>query len=274
MTRSGNLDGLIADVPGLEAAHLGDFADHLAAGKVSAGAGLGALSSLEVKGLRPARLVHGPPEPGRRQLVEIARVVLLFLRQHAALARADAGPRHLGSLGQRHLGLFAEGSKAHVAHEEGDVQAERPLRLRADDELRAHGVVVGQRTGGELGGEDLEVGPAGEIGERHAHRRNHPVVADLLQAVPGELLDVAVVGLLGRAVDIGVQAQVLVAPVGLRELVVPRRHLGFVHEDRVRAGVDPRAELVQRFLGVVGADAGVEAVVPVVNAADQVVAPD
>ena len=74
--------------------------------------------------------------------------------------------------------------------------------------------------------------------------------------------------------QIGVEAEVLVAVVGLGKPVVPCRDLGFVHEDGVRVGVDPCSELVKRLLGVVRTDAGVVAVVPVVDAADEVVAAD
>ena len=197
VTRSGNRDGLIAGVPGSRSRTWAILPVTLVPGRCPPRARLRPLSPLEVEGLREARLLHRPPEPGGRQLVEVARVALLFLGQHAAFARADAGAGHLGPPGERELGLLAQGAEAHVAHEDGDFEEERPLRPGTDDQLRAHGVVVREGTGGELARENLDVRPAREFGERHPHRRDHPVVADLLQTVPREFLDVVVVGLLG-----------------------------------------------------------------------------
>ena len=116
--------------------------------------------------------------------------------------------------------------------------------------------------------------PARQLGQRHAHGRDFAVMPPFFQAVLRQLLNVLVVGFLRPAVDVGVEAEVFVALVGLGKVDVPGLHLFFVHVDRVVVGVDPGGEFVEGFVVAVRTDAGVVAIVPVVDAADQVVASD
>ena len=78
---------------------------------------------------------------------------------------------------------------------------------------------------------------------------------------------------LGRiAVNVGIETEIVVAPVGLRVVVLPGRDLILVDHDL--AVLDPALELLQHLgIGVL-ADAAVEPVVPAVEPADQIVAVD
>ena len=136
--QSGKRAGEIAACAHLQAAHRGDLAAlTLRPRQVAAGAGLGALAALEVKGLRRLDLVPAEAEARRGQLVEVARVGLLLLGQHAAFARADAGAGQLGAARQRHLGRGRQRAEAHVRHQQRNAQRQRLLRVRADDDLGA-----------------------------------------------------------------------------------------------------------------------------------------
>jgi hypothetical protein len=244
----------------------------LLAGQVPAGAGLGTLPRLEVEGLDAPHLVDVPPEAPRRQLVEVPRVGRVLLGQHAPLAGADARARHLGALGQRLLRLLGERPEAHVGHEDGDVEVQRLLRTGPDHHPRPHGLVVQQRHAVQLGGDELQIVPRRQQGPRDPHGRDRAVVADLAQPVPGQRVDVLAPRLIGGAVHILVQPQVLVAPVGLGVHAGPLGDGVGVHQDLV--ALDPGCEAVQRLGVGVLADAGVQAVVPAVDPADQVGAVD
>ena len=71
---------------------------------------------------------------------------------------------------------------------------------------------------------------------------------------------------------VGVEAEILVPLEGLRVVLPPSADL--VRVDQNLAVLSPRGELGQDFFVIVFADAGIEAVVPVVDAADQVLAVD
>ena len=99
------------------------------------------------------------------------------------------------------------------------------------------------------------------------------MVARLGEAVACITLDQGVVRLLGSAVTgVGVLPEVDRAVEGLRMLQAPGGHLVGIDPDL--AIVDPGRELLQRFGMVIRRDATVEPVIPVVNAADEVVAFD
>ena len=155
-----------------------------------------------------------------------------------------------------------------------DRQPQRLLRPRADDQLGGHRRVVEERQPVELGGDELEVVPARQLGGRHAHGAPRAVVADLGEPLAGQPLDVGVVRLLGGAVGVLVEAEVVVAPVGLGVALGPAADLGLVDVDGVVAGVDPGREAGEGLGVVVLADPGVVAVVPAVDAADEVGAVD
>jgi hypothetical protein len=212
------VDGLIASVPGVEVADRGDLALDLGPGQVAAGAGLGPLPALEVEGLHAGDLVEAPAEARRGVLVEVARALGLLLGEHAALAGGDAGAGLLGAAGEGDLRLLAEGAEAHVADEDRDLEAQRPFGARADDELGGDRGVVEQRLGGELAGDDLDVDHCGSSERGTPMAETAPWWPSLVEAVARELLDVADLVLLGAAVDVGVEAEVLVALELLRVL--------------------------------------------------------
>jgi hypothetical protein len=88
-----------------QAPHLGDASHHLVAREVTAGAGLGALTALEVEGLHLLQQVEAPAEAGGGELVEVAAVLGLLLREHPALAGADPGAAELGTARECRLRL-------------------------------------------------------------------------------------------------------------------------------------------------------------------------
>ena len=98
------------------------------------------------------------------------------------------------------------------------------------------------------------------------------MVTDLAQALPSKLLDQRIVWFLGSTVNVLIEAEIFVALVGLRVGRLPGADLFLV--DPHPAVFHPSFELVQRFVVVVLADAGVDAVVPAVDTADQVVTVD
>lgn len=98
------------------------------------------------------------------------------------------------------------------------------------------------------------------------------MVPDLLQAVRRQLVNESDVGLLDRAVNIGVGSLIGVALERLRVVALPGRDLLLVNPHSTV--FDPRAELVQPLLVVVRADPRLHPVVPLVDAADEVVALD
>lgn len=63
------------------------------------GAGLGALPALEVKRLHPRQEFFTVTEARTGQFIEIAAVLRLFLRQHAAFAAAYPGTGQLRAAG-------------------------------------------------------------------------------------------------------------------------------------------------------------------------------
>ena len=85
--QSGKRDGDTAGVSLNKSAHLSDLSSHLVARQMPAGAGLGTLPTLEVERLDALDLIPGKAEPGRRQFVEVTRVLRLLLGQHAPFAQ-------------------------------------------------------------------------------------------------------------------------------------------------------------------------------------------
>ena len=189
-----------------EAAHLGDAALHLRSGEVAAGSRLRALAELEVERLDLGEHVPAPAEPGRGELVEVARVLALFFGEHAALARADTGARELRAPCQCRLRLLRQRAERHVGDEQRHVEPQRSRRVRSDAHLVADGHLVEQRESRELRGHELDRVPARELLAGHAHRGDEAVVADLREAVRRELVYPHDVGLFDRAVRIGVEA--------------------------------------------------------------------
>ena len=239
---------------------------------MAAGAGLGALPELEVEGLDVPDLVDRPAEPTGRQFVEVPRVLLLLLGQHAALTGTDPRAGPLSAERESCLRLLRESAEAHVGHEQRNVESERSVGGLPDRDIGADLCVVEQRAPCELGRDDLDRIPTRQAVAWHPHRCHRAVVPDLRQPIGGQLADIGDVRLVGSAVRILIGALVCVAVPGLRMFAFPGQHL--IEVDDHLAVVDPRRELLQPFVVVVGADSGAEAVVPAVYAAHQILAAD
>jgi hypothetical protein len=78
--------------------------------------------------------------------------------------------------------------------------------------------------------------------------------------------------LLVRAVRVLIESEIGVPIVRLGILVMPRCDFRFVNQNSVGVMVDRAAELVQNLLIVVFGNPGIQTIVPVVNAANEVVA--
>ena len=75
-----------------------------------------------------------------------------------------------------------------------------------------------------------------------------------------------------RAVDVGVQAQVLVPVVWLGMFDAPGDNFIFVHVHGIVTGINPGGEFMQSFGVVIFAHAGVVAIIPIVDTTNQVAA--
>ena len=173
---------------------------------------------------------------------------------------------------QSGLGLLGEGTEAHVRHEDRDVEPQRLVGVRADAHRGVDLDLVEQRETGQLGGDELDPVPRRKLFAGHAHGRHRPVRARLGQAVGRELVDEADERLLHHHVRVAVVplVDVRVERLGVAHEVVG--HLECIDVDTVV--LDPAGELLQRLGVVVGAHPGVDAVVPAVQAAQQVVPVD
>ena len=132
------------------------------------------------------------------------------------------------------------------------------------------GVELGEAR--ELCGHELDVVPVGELLARDAHRADRAVHARLAEPVGGQLVDVHHERLLRDHVRVAVVALVHVGVERLRVAHHEAQHLVAIDEQVV--AVERAGELLQHLGVVVGADPRVDAVVPAVQPADQVVALD
>ena len=228
------------------------------------------MTSFEVEGLALRDLVETPSEPGRREFVEVPAVRFLLFGEHASFAGADAGAGQLGARGERDLGLLRERAEAHVAYEEGDVQTKGLGGSGPDDELRLDRIVVHERACGQLGGQKLDILPAGQIGEGDPHGRHSPMVSNTGEPITSQRLDVPVVRLLRRTMDVLVQTEIVVASVRLRIRLGEGHDLGLVDPDHILVHIDLGRETMKSLVVVVLADPGVVPIVPTVNPADEV----
>ncbi len=165
---------------------------------MTARARLGALPALEMKGLHPGQQFLAIAELRAGQLVAIARILRLLLGQHAALPRTDAGARPLRAPGQGDLRLLGQGTEAHVRDQQRHPEHQRLLRLRPHHQLGGDRHVLHQGPGRQLRHHELQLVPMGQFTARHAHGHHGPVMAELRQALSGQLVDELEGGLLRR----------------------------------------------------------------------------
>ena len=207
-----------------KAPHLGDLAGHLGSGQMAAGAGFGALSALEVKCLHLLKMLEIPPETGGGKFIEVSLVVLLLFGKHAAFAGTDSGAGQLRARGQSDLGLLRERSKAHITDEQRDIQYQwlfgrRPDHCRGIDRL-----VLQQRQSRQLPGHQLDRLPLRQLIPGHAHGRHRSVVADVVQAVCREFVDVCDERFVGGVGRLDPAALIAVILVGHRVGALEVRH--------------------------------------------------
>ena len=164
---------------------LGDFGCR----KMPPGAGLRALTALEVERLHVRQQVPAPAELSRRQLVQIAAVRSSLLSERTAFSGADSGTGELSALSERNLGLLRERAETHVGDEQRDAKHERPLRARADRQFSRHRSVIRQRFHGHLRGQDLNVVPVRKHAARNTHRPDLTVPSHCRQPVASHLVD-------------------------------------------------------------------------------------
>jgi hypothetical protein len=96
------------------------------------------------------------------------------------------------------------------------------------------------------------------------------MVADPIEALLGEILDIGVERLLRSPVNVGEKSQVLVSLVRLRILMLPVTHFCCVDIDGVSLNVNPGKKLLQDFRIVVLAYAGLITKIPSMDAADEI----
>ena len=169
---------------------------------------------------------------------------------------------------ERGLRLLRQRAERHIGNEERNVEEERLAHVRPDAHVGGHGNAVEQREARELRGHELDVVPGGKLLAGNAHRGDEAVMPDLGEPVLGELVNLHHVRLLDRAVRIGVETLVHVRVERLRMVQLPTDHLVEVDEEAV--AVDHRRELRERLGVVVHAHTRRDAVVPTVQAADEV----
>jgi hypothetical protein len=139
-----------------------------------------------------------------------------------------------------------------------------------DDELRFDRVAVHERACGQLGGQELDIVPARQVGEGNAHRGHRAMVSNEGEPITSQRLDVSVVRLFRRTVDVLVQTQVLVTPEGLRMCLGEGLDLGLVDPDHVLVHIDLGRQTMKVLVVVILADPGVVPIVPSVNPTDEV----
>jgi hypothetical protein len=159
-------------------------------------------------------------------------------------------------------------TSAATARKSGD---DRP---RPERDVGADGLVVEEWTCRELGRDDLDRVPRRELVARHPHRRQRTVMADLGEAVRGELADVTDEWFLRCAVWVLVGTLVCGSVVRLRVLACPLGNLVGVDQYLISFHINPRGEAVESLAVVVRADAGAIRVVPAVQPAHEVVTDD
>ena len=176
--------GEMAGWPSGKLSYLGDLPLYFVAGKMTARARLRSLTALEMKRLHLREQVFGEAELGRSQLIEVARVLGLFLWQHSAFAGADAGAGQFRAAGHGNLGLFRQGTEAHVRDEDRDVEMQRLLGVGTDRPVPCPPGRPRATVGRQLRRENLNVVPLRQRRSRDAHRCQRSVMSSLFQAIP------------------------------------------------------------------------------------------
>ena len=178
-SESGKRAGRTAGVPGLQSAHLGDLGRDLAARKVAAGAGLGALPPLEVE-----RLAARAPCPGRSRS---GRTPARRSSGRSRPARSSAAcppspeqmpvPASSAPRARRSWPRSRQRPEAHVARRTaGSRGASGACAFGPIDDARCRpGSSSSSGIRRELGGQHLEVVPRGQPVARHAHRDRRTV---------------------------------------------------------------------------------------------------
>jgi len=122
----------------------------------------------------------------------------------------------------------------------------------------------------QLRRDHLNFVPIGQILTRYAHRVDHPVMTGLGKPVARILLDQLVIGLFMFFVArVLIETEISIAIVRLRIVLAPRSDL--IGIDTNLVFFDPGPELPQFFRILIFRDPGIQPVVPVMHAADQII---
>jgi hypothetical protein len=107
------------------------------------------------------QLVPGKAEARRGQLVEVARIGLLLLGQHAALAGANARAGQFRAAWRGRFSPLRTARRSSCRRRRAGCRAQRLLRIRADHHIRCRPDRRRAAAAVQLGGQDLEIVPAG-----------------------------------------------------------------------------------------------------------------
>lgn len=120
-------------------------------------------------------------------------------------------------------------------------------------------------------GEQLNVVPFGQFIPRHAHGIHDAVMACLAQPVAGVGVDFAGMRLFsGAMTGVSIEPQIRFAEIGLRVLMRPGVDFILINQNII--ALDPSLEFGQLFRVVVRGHAAVEAVIPIMHTANEVLA--
>jgi hypothetical protein len=122
----------------------------------------------------------------------------------------------------------------------------------------------------QLSSKKLEIAPARQFIEGDAHGAGGAMVADPIEALLGEFLNIGVVRLLHSPMNVGVKTQVLVSSVRLRMVMLPSFHFLWIDIDGVSLNINPGPKLLQDLGVVVLTDAGFITEIPSMDAADEI----
>jgi len=147
---------------------------------------------------------------------------------------------------------------------------ERLCRVRPDDQAGVDRHIVELGKSGELRRDKLDVIPGRERrgGDPHCHHRT--MMPDAVEATGSELVNFFDVRLIRGAVVVLIHPLIYRRVVRLWIVDFPRSDLVGIYPDH--AVLDPGRELVEDLRRVIGRNAGVEPVVPVVHSTYEVVA--
>lgn len=151
-----------------------------------------------MKGLHIIEQVPAPAKLRRCELVEIAGVGLAFLEKGPALTRADPCSREFCATRKRDLCFLGQGTKAHIRDEQWDLEGQRSRSPRSKGDLSSDDGIVHQRLGSELGCQDLDVVPMGQVPSWDTHGPHFAMMTERLETISSKAMDTGDCRFFGR----------------------------------------------------------------------------